>query len=439
MRMKRECFAVLLIVNLILHDPVITRSCSLEHDMRLWREQNTWYGMTDLATQQYPDDLAEYQIRYYLNGGTCQEMNPATFREENLPMSFARPKRAGYNFAGWYADSRYKRKVSRIEKGEVRNYSLYAKWTKEIDGDYNIQMYSYQNKAASRRTNKKLKDCRYGFLDDIQIPGMPSTREDDAAFNRITDTSVCPQGICLAGDYFLVSAYTTNRGKTLGCIHVFNRYTGEYFVTLGMKKESHLGGLTFDGESVWVCHSDNNTLECIPYDFIKRLCDKKPRKVVDCTAWFDAFSVSNSPSCITYCDGKIWVATHTKFMNSVMISYVPTETGLKKLKSYRIPDKVQGVAFDEKGRVYFSTSYGRKKSSHIKVYDSLERLDEKPGRPIVSVEMPPCSEEIVLEDDTLYILFESASEKYFEGTDGRGNSLSPIDKILALSKASIFQ
>ena len=46
--------------------------------------------------------------------------------------------------------------------------------------------------------------------------------------------------------------------------------------------------------------------------------------------------------------------------------------------------------------------------------------------------MPPCSEEIDIDEDNLYVLFESAGEKYLEGTDGKGQSLSPIDKLLII-------
>ena len=36
------------------------------------------------------------------------------------------------------------------------------------------------------------------------------------------------------------------------------------------------------------------------------------------------------------------------------------------------------------------------------------------------------------DEDNLYVLFESAGEKYLEGTDGKGQSLSPIDKLLII-------
>ena len=53
--------------------------------------------------------------------------------------------------------------------------------------------------------------------------------------------------------------------------------------------------------------------------------------------------------------------------------------------------------------------------------------------------MPPCSEEIVCVEDSLKLLFESASEKYFEGTDGNGISAAPLDSLLEIEKASLWE
>ena len=64
-------------------------------------------------------------------------------------------------------------------------------------------------------------------------------------------------------------------------------------------------------------------------------------------------------------------------------------------------------------------------------------MDLKPTKPQMKVEMPPCSEEVTIVDGELYVLFESAGSKYFEGTDGNGTSISPIDKILAIQLSSL--
>lgn len=121
-----------------------------------------------------------------------------------------------------------------------------------------------------------------------------------------------------------------------------------------------------------------------------------------------------------------------------MIAYEYRDDKLRTVDYYQIPEKVQGIAFDVNGNVYLSTSYGREKSSYLKVYDDVEALDRAPGKPMIKVEMPPCSEEICMSDNKVYVLFESASRKYFEGTDGRGRSIAPIDKILTVDISSIL-
>ena len=235
MRMKRECFTVLLIVTLLLQDPFVSRTNRFMNERKLWREQNAIYSLTEHVIEIESAGLTDqFEIQYFLNGGVNPQGNPLTLSKENIPVALAAPVREGYNFAGWYTDSGYRHKITEISEENMEDYTLYAKWTKPIDGHYNVQMYSYQNTMSPRGRNKKLKNCSYSFLEEIQIPGMPTTRERDAAENRITDTSVCPQGICLTKDYILVSAYTTNRNGTLGCVHVFDKNSGEYLVTLGM-------------------------------------------------------------------------------------------------------------------------------------------------------------------------------------------------------------
>lgn len=437
--LKRKCFSVLLIIMVIMQDPSLARAEYLEESRISISQPDAVCSILDERVEKEDlTSLNEYQIQYYLNGGENDAENPLLYSTDDLPFTLHSPQRTGYNFAGWYTDSSFQNKIHTIDAADAGNLTVYAKWTRPIDDYYNVQMYSYQN-SRSRCLEKKLKDCSYEFLDNVEIPGMPSTRESDVDNNRIPQTGQCPQGICLTPDYLLVSAYTSTGKGNPGNIHVFSRKTGKYLVTMGMRGKSHLGGLTFDGKNVWVCHSNNNTLECIPYVFVKRLAADSPECVIDCSTLFESYHVSNSPSCITWYDGKLWVATHTRMLNSRVVSYRVTPNGLRQVDSYRIPDKVQGIAFDPaSGSVILSTSYGRTKSSWIKVYASVEELDTHPASPRLKVEMPPCSEEIALADNGLYVLFESAGEKYFEGTDGRGSSISPIDRILVLSENSIF-
>ena len=74
---------------------------------------------------------SEYKITYKLNKGKNNTANPKTYTSED-EIKFKKPTRSGYNFVGWYTDSKYKNQISVIEKGSEGSLTLYAKWTKEI-------------------------------------------------------------------------------------------------------------------------------------------------------------------------------------------------------------------------------------------------------------------------------------------------------------------
>lgn len=436
MKIRKEIFVIVYVFVLLLNDPQLVRAYTL--DVRAgnsgWIESTK--GTIDPFLGVNDKDV---HLVYALNGGINSNYNPEILTKSQLPFTLELPVRSGYNFAGWYTDSSYRHKITEITMENAQNMVLFAKWTKAIDNHYNVEMYSYRSASVISRSHKELKECKYSFLDEVQIPGMPSTREQDYLENIIASETQCMQGLCFTPDYILMTAYAEGN-KNPGSLMVFDRESGEYLVTLGMKADSHLGGIAYDGENIWICHSDNRTLERISYEYIRKIAADAPQYCIDASALSDEYRLKNTPSCITCYGGRIWVATHTKIFDSEMISYSYDEEDdvLHPLGSYNIPSKVQGIAFDAGGQVYLSTSYGRNNSSYLKVYSSLLGLTKKPNDPSVKVEMPPCSEEIAIADENVYILFESASRKYFEGTDGNGASSSPIDQLLEVNVASIW-
>lgn len=374
------------------------------------------------------------EVLYILGGGIQNRFNESSYETFSGSHRLYEPYRFGYRFLGWYADRGLHRQIGEIPTDQEAGYILYARWVPKIDNDYNIQNYDYETKNSSfEKSSALLKDLDYGFLEQIDIPGMPETRKDDFLNQYIFSESQCPQGVCLTEEFVLITSYSTE-DDCMGELMVFDRESGSYMVTLGMDENSHLGGIAFDGDNVWVCNSYEKTIERISYDFIQLMAYQNTGEVVDARDVVDEYSVQNTPSCITYYGGRLWIATHTLVVNSRMAAYHfdTAKEELVPLSEYQIPAKVQGVAFDSSGRVYLSTSYGRSKSSYLLCYPSVTDLATRPKRPSLKVEMPPCSEEIDVQDDTLYVLFESAGEKYLEGTDGKGTSLSPIDKLLMI-------
>lgn len=379
-------------------------------------------------------------VAYALNGGTNHEDNKTAYYVEDFPVTLAVPTREGYNFAGWYTDSSFKNKVTELNNPMVSEIVLFAKWTEKIDNYENVEMYSYKTSKSKTTSNKKpLTECEYSFLDNISIPGMPQTRESDYLNNYITQATQCMQGLCFTPDYILMTSYAES-DTVPGTLMIFDRESGEYLVSLTMKVNSHLGGVSYDGENIWICHSEQKTLERIDYKFVQRIVASGANYCVDVSGISVEYQVKNAPSCISCYGGRIWVATHSTMFEGTMVSYWYNEETeeLIPMAEYQIPKKVQGVAFDDDGTIYFSTSYGRTSSSYLKAYTSLLALAQNPSEPSMEVEMPPCSEEVAYVDGSLLILFESACEKYFEGTDGKGSSLSPLDALLEIDIASLW-
>lgn len=378
-------------------------------------------------------------VVYALNGGTNHEDNKTQLAIEDFPITLEIPSREGYNFAGWYTDSSFQNKITEIVNPAVSEMVLYAKWTETIDNYYNVESYSYEISDFAQENQKTLRECEYQFLDYISIPSMPATRESDYKNNYIAEDAQCMQGLCYTPDYILMTAYSESETEH-GSLMVFDRETGEFLVTLAMRRNSHLGGVAYDGKNVWICHSEAKTLERLSYASIQKIAKSGAKYYVDVSGITEEYLLKNTPSCITCYGGRIWVATHVVVFEGTMISYSFDEESraLIPLREYQIPKCVQGIAFDSDGSVYFSTSYGRKNSSYLVAYTSLLELRKDPDEPAIEVEMPPCSEEMAFVDDRLLILFESASQKYFEGTDGNGKCTAPLDSLLEIDTASIW-
>ncbi len=287
----------------------------------------------------------------------------------------------------------------------------------EINDNYfNVKNYEYLLKEEASQKKYKLKDINYSFWEEITFPMEQYL-----------------QGICFTEMYVFISAYYEEE-DILGELMVFHRETGEYLLTLGLDEDSHLGGIAFDGENIWICNSTNKAIERISYQALCLMIEGNIGEKVDITNLVDVYPVANTPSCITYYNGYLWIATHNKWTNSIMVNYVydPKIDELEGMYFYIIPDKVQGIAFDENGKLYISSSYGRRNSSYLRRYTSAFEMTQNTKNYEILIEMPPCSEGIALYEDSLYLLFESAGKKYFAGTDGYGTSLSPLDRILII-------
>ena len=92
--------------------------------------------------------LETYKITYNLEGGTNNKNNPTSYNIESADITLEAATKGGCAFVGWYSDSGYKNKVTKIAKGTYGNLELFAKW--EI-ASYTI---TYVTKDGATNTNK---------------------------------------------------------------------------------------------------------------------------------------------------------------------------------------------------------------------------------------------------------------------------------------------
>lgn len=371
------------------------------------------------------------ELIYELDGGSNSILNPQKLTEQDIPFVLKNPQKEGYLFGGWYLEPEGLHRVYTIEN--TAGQRLYAKWNLCIDCNRNVQEYPYHAKGE----NLLLKDVTYSFLYELDTPGNPKTRIKDLLQQKYASEYQCPQGLCLTKDYIIVSSYALEEDK-LGALTLYDRNTLEHVISFGMEADSHLGGIAYDGRSLWICHSNTKELERISYAFIQKLATQSNEKFIDITHCFDKYKVYNTPSAIMCYGDKIYVATHHIYTPGVLYTYTFLDDTLLLEKKSLLPQKVQGLCVDDHGYCYVSQSYGRNQSSYLSIYDNLEALQKNFLNERLCVEMPPGSEAVVTENGVCYVLFETSSYKYYEGSDGKGICLYPLDKILLINQNSLF-
>lgn len=304
--------------------------------------------------------------------------------------------------------------------------------------------------STDYRYNKEFEETlnRYGTFQSLYqeeystaIPGLEYTEIMGEISNQMV-----PQGICIAKDYMLVTAYNNSGAKSV--VYVLsnqNPKNRRLLTTIVLPDANHAGGITYDGKRIWIAKSTTRKCSMIDYEIIEKAAEsgrssyelKNYTQSVDCNA---------VASFIAYHDGCIWVGTYSnlKEEKGILRSYKVVEnSGLKfvKQEEIAIPQYANGVAFMEaEGKTYMAvaTSKGRYHPSQIYFYQVAK--DIYSGRNLYCnygcSEFPPMAEELVCDEDNTYLIFESSATCYSTQKQSRCNY--PVDRICALSTAKMF-
>lgn len=102
-------------------------------------EFNSKFPMSPVSYLGTNSTATSYKIKYVLNGGTNNLQNPGNYFRTAVALK--EPTRKGYNFLGWYADSKFTNKITSIKKTAAKNYTLYARWERVSVGKTTITAF----------------------------------------------------------------------------------------------------------------------------------------------------------------------------------------------------------------------------------------------------------------------------------------------------------
>jgi len=129
-----------------------------------------WYNSSDVkvSNEYIPSknvtlsakwEKEEYSITYKLNGGTNSENNPSSYTYGD-EVTFSNPTKTGYTFLGWYTESTFTNKITKISSTTYGNKTLYAKWeASQYDIVYNL----------NGGTNNKNNPSSYVYGNDVEL------------------------------------------------------------------------------------------------------------------------------------------------------------------------------------------------------------------------------------------------------------------------------
>ncbi len=278
-------------------------------------------------------------------------------------------------------------------------------------------------------------------------PEYDKTKQIEFSIPGLNENFV-PQGFNYdeVSDTYLISGYMAD-----GTASRIYRVKGNDKTSLGFVclkdgeslHKGHMGGITSHGDTVWIA-SNGKVYRTNKTQVLSGESGSSVNAI-------DNFDPKNNSSFITAFDGKLWVGEFYRSGNyetdeshylkvdekvtnkALAFSFVIDEgaqygiSSLTPTMALSLPNQIQGINFTSDGKVITSSSYSIP-DSHITVYKDVFTSDYltqmtvdgnvlpvyvlKSQNLLRDVSAPAMSEEIVVKNDRIYILYESACSKY---------------------------
>lgn len=286
-----------------------------------------------------------------------------------------------------------------------------------------------------------LENYELNYYDFIQLPIFYNTKNIIPFDFNQDEKEVCcnqvPQGITKTEDDEIVFTSYCSSYSHHSFIYILKN---DKLKTIEVNNKCHLGGITYDydNQNFWICLDNANIGKISKKDLML----KDTLEEVD----MEIFHISDldSASYITYYNNRLYVGEFSALscgklcvfpfiLNGELLTKKEIKFSFPTFQTYPVltpistvetPSQIQGITFHE-NKIYMSQSFGRRLNSHILIYEHNDDYTDYTSEHLLEEkELPPLLEEIYIEDDELYLLFESAAKKY------QFTTLQPIDKII---------
>ena len=299
----------------------------------------------------------------------------------------------------------------------------------------------------------------FGFRAFFRLSVYPYYASSQKAFYiPDIDNGFVAQGLEYDGetDSFFVAGY--DKDGSASPVYVVDKKSGELKTSVRLRKQdgtdftNHSGGIAVYGEYVYIAGCEDRCLYVFDKEEILSSTDGWAT-VLGSVSLQASGEDYVKPSCVTIFDGKLYVAefyydpgyptqdSHKmntpsgEYQQALLVAFDLSDSensvyGVSPVPQavYSVTDKVQGMAFWG-DQIYLSTSYGLD-FSYIYAYHfkqagamgetsllgasvPLYALDSECLEK--ELKIPPMSEEMVIIDGKLYVMCESASNKYIFG------------------------
>lgn len=279
----------------------------------------------------------------------------------------------------------------------------------------------------------------------IPIPGLNYTEtlyfnNKTGCYDPVFCTSMTPQGICVAQRYLLISAYCHTEHHN-SVIFVLDKKSGAYEGCIVLDGTYHAGGLAYDTGSkrVWIAlgMEAQDTIAGFSLVEMENYLQRNPEDTFmnGPIPFSSKCKIEGLKSCsfITFYNKDLFVGQFMKTDQSIVYQCRMNQNhDLLSIRKMKLPKKIQGIAvFGD--IVLLSQSYGLTKSSLIvhNYIDTAAQLDDETH--IREFMMPQKMQQIYIDGDDLYVIFESAAYAY------RAQPFPKIDRVLKLDLRKIVE